>query len=215
MAEAALDARKLAVRMIQQEVLSNQMTLLNRSLNLDHKRRLCFVHNPKAMGTSLKGWLGLRTDNADHHFPTLMVNKEVWETYTTVLVVRHPVDRFVSSYHFHCRSDYAGGYLQKHPDLKSLDMETYFHRMISQEPYTLAPQWKYAIHLLSEHPVDVCIKMGEHDLSLKRLGERLGLKGSMPELNRSSGAKPELRDGFRDELVDYYKRDFEMFGFQG
>ena len=213
MTAAASQARKLAIQLIEREVGTNQMAVLNWSLNLDHQRELFFVHNPKAMGTSIKAWLGLRTDNADHHFPTLSVNKALWERYTTVLVVRHPLERFLSSYHYHCRSDYSGGYMTKYPGLKSMDMETYYHRMIAEEPYVLAPQWKYATHLLSDEPVDFCIKMGEPGSTLVLLAARLGLAGPIPQLNRTSGPKSEVPPKFRKELVDYYRLDFDMFGY--
>ena len=183
-------------------------------MNIDHDAQVCFVHNPKAMGTSLKAWLGLRTDNADHRFPTLMVNKALWEQYTTVVVVRHPIERFLSSYHFHCRSDYAGGYLAKYPDLKEWSMELYFRRMAQHDPYALSPQWKYAVHLRSDQPVDVLLKMGEHEAGLRRLGTRLGISAPVPQMNRAQGDKPALSSGLRDGLVDYYRRDFETFGFK-
>jgi len=207
-------AKKLAIQIIQNEARADQLAWYNRSLNIDHDRQVCFVHNPKAMGTSMKAWLGLRTDNADHRFPTLMVNKDLWERYTTVVVVRHPVERFLSSYQFHCRSDYAGGYLTKYPDLKSWQMETYFERMTAHDPYTLAHQWKYAVHLRSEHPVDVLIKMGEHAVGLEDLAARVGLSEPFPQRNRATGEKPALDAAFRARLTDYYRPDFEMFGFE-
>jgi hypothetical protein len=205
--------KQLAIQYIQEQAQDKQLAWFNRSLNIDHKRRVCFIHNPKAMGTSIKAWLGLAIDNADHRFPTLMVNRDLWERYLTILVVRHPLDRFLSSYHFHCKSDYAGGYLRRYPDLKSLDMETYFHRMVQNDPYALAPQWKYALHLLSEHPIDVLIKMGTHSNPLESLGNRLGLKTPVPTHNQATGNRPVLESCFRDELVDFYQRDFQQFGF--
>jgi hypothetical protein len=206
-------SRKLALQIIQNEVRSDRIALYNRSMNLDHTRKVCFVHNPKCMGTSLKGWLGLPVDNADHRFPTLMVNRLVWESYTTIAVVRHPVARFVSSYHFHCTSDYAGGYLSKYPDLKKWDMETYFQNMTTLEPYALAPQWKYTFHLRSEQAPDFLIKMEEAELPLRRLGERLRIKAPMPDFNRSTGAKIQPPESLVTKLQDYYQRDFALFGY--
>jgi hypothetical protein len=210
---SAQQVKDLAVRFIEKGVVSKQLVVLNRSINLCHERRLCFVHNPKAMGTSMKGWLGLRTDDADHQFPTLMVNKDTWEDYTTVLVVRNPIDRFLSSFNHHCRSDYQGGYLTRHPDMKSLEMESYFRRMTQQEPQVLAPQSKYAVHLLSDQPIDYIIKMGPPSPDLMRLAARLGIVDPLPQLNRSSIAKPAIRECFIRELEDYYRGDFEMFDF--
>ena len=100
---------------IQSQVRAGRLLVINKSLNVDHETEVVFVHNPKCMGTSLKKWLGIRIDNADHRYPTMMVNRATWENYRTIVVVRHPMDRFVSSYNFHCRSPYNGGYLKVFP----------------------------------------------------------------------------------------------------
>jgi len=206
-------AKRLAIQIIQNEARADKLNCFNHSLNLDHVRKLCFVHNPKCMGTSLKGWLGLRTDNADHQFPTLMVNKAVWEAYTTVVVVRNPVDRFVSSFNYHCRSGYSGGYTVKYPDLKEWSMEDYFERMRLEQPYAVAPQWKYAVHLNSEAEPNHLIRMEDSARGIQRLADELGIETSVPGLNRSSGSKPTITAEFRTALEDYYHRDFEMFGY--
>jgi len=206
-------ANQLAVQFIQQEALADRLVLFNRTLNMDHERKICFVHNPKAMGTSLKAWLGLRIDNADHRFPTLMVNPQVWEQYTTICAVRHPVERFLSSFHFHCRSDYAGGYLRKFPELKSWDMERYFETMTRSEPYALAPQWKYVVHLRSEHPPDFLLRVGEHSAALDRIAQTLGISAPLPTLNAGKGVLDQPTPGFRSRLNSYYARDYEMFGY--
>ena len=206
-------AKQLAIQYIQNEARNGALNWYNKSLNMDHKRQLCFVHNPKCMGTSLKKWLGLRTDNADHRFPTIMMNKEGWETYTTVVVVRHPIDRFVSSYNFHCKSDYAGGYLQKYPNLKQWDMDTYFETMRTGEPYCLAPQWKYAVHLRSEAPPDFLIRMEDPIQELERLASSLNIPLTVPKLNRNGGQKEQPNGQLLQKLTQYYERDFQLFGY--
>jgi len=206
-------AKKMAIQFIRNEARNKTLTWHNRSLNMDHERKVYFVHNPKCMGTSLKNWLGLCTDDADHRFPTLVANKSLWETYTTVVVLRHPLDRFVSSYHYHCKSDYAGGYLIKYPDLKSWDMDTYFEKMRSTEPYCVAPQWKYTVHLNSERPPDFLLRIEDPVPELKRLAEHLGIQTAVPVLNQNRVLKrPPSRD-LRAKLEDYYALDFQLFGY--
>lgn len=206
-------AKQLAIQIIRNHVQQDKMAVLNESMNVDHQRRLFFVHNPKCMGTSLKGWLGLRVDNADHRFPTLTVNKALWEAFTTVVVVRHPIDRFVSSFNFHCRSEYNGGYLAKYPDLKSWSMDAYFDRMRSSDPYAIAPQWKYTVHLQSDAPPDHLIKMEDAKAGVERLASALGIAEELPGLNRSSGRKEVPEAGLLRRLEEYYRLDFQMFGY--
>ena len=208
-------AKKMAIQFIQNEARNGSLTWYNRSLNMDHQRKLCFVHNPKCMGTSLKNWLGLRTDNADHRFPTIMMNKQAWEEYTTIVVVRHPIDRFISSYHFHCKSGYSGGYLQKYPDLKSWDMDTYFETMRVAEPYCLAPQWKYTVHLRSDATIDFLIQMEKAGDQLPQLASFLDVPLTIPSLNRNPGQKEPPPADVHRKLVQYYERDFQLFGYDG
>jgi hypothetical protein len=207
------EGKRLAMKIIKNQILAENLNRYNCNINMDHVRKLCFIHNPKCMGTSLKGWLGLPTQNADHQFPTLAVNKAVWEAYTTIVVVRNPVDRFVSSFNFHCRSGYDGGYLLKYPDLKEWRMEDYFQRMRVEQPYVVAPQWKYTTHLNSEAGPNHLIRMEDSAAGIQRLADDLGIQASIPGLNRSSGSKPTITPKFRTTLEDYYLRDFETFGY--
>ena len=209
----AQDAKQLAIQIIQNEARADKLAWFNHSMNMDHDRRVLFVHNPKCMGTSLKQWLGLRTDNADHRFPTLMVNKECWESYRTIVVVRNPIDRFVSSYNFHCRSGYSGGYLSQFPDLKSWSMEQYFFRMTDVAPYAVAPQWKYTLHLRSEAGPDHLVRMEDCAGELERIGKALGIAPLIPKLNQNAADKLRPSAAFLRTLEQYYRRDFDLFGY--
>jgi len=209
----AQDAKKIAIQIIQNEARADKLAWFNHSMNIDHERKLLFVHNPKCMGTSLKKWLNLRIDNADHRFPTLMVNKECWEAYRTVVVVRHPIDRFISSYNFHCRSDYSGGYLTRFPDLKSWSMEDYFFRMTAVAPYAVAPQWKYTLHLSSEAGPDHLIRMEDPTGELENIGRALDIEPLVPRLNQNQYDKLKPSPAFMRTLEGYYRRDLELFGY--
>ena len=209
----AQQAKQIAIQIIQNEAKADKLTWFNHSMNIDHDRKLCFVHNPKCMGTSIKSWLGLRVDNADHRFPTLMLNKRCWEEYRTIVVVRHPIDRFISSFNFHCRSDYAGGYLVRYPDLKSWSMEQYWARMVEESPYAVAPQWKHTTRLQSEAPPDHLIRMASPSAELKRIAEALGIEPLLPKLNRNEHEKESPSPGVLNSLERYYRRDLDIFGY--
>ena len=212
-AEVRATAQRLAAEYIQREILEDRMRLIDRSMNMNRDDRVFFVHNPKCMGTSMKAWLGMRTDNADHNFPSLQVSRKTWETWRTVLVVRHPIDRFVSSYNFHCRSNYSGGYLRKFPQLKSMTMEQYFATMVKDAPLVVAPQWKYAVHLESDQPVDHIIHFEAPGPDLDRLAMALNRKPMSHHLNRNTSSKVSPSPELQRELEAYYARDFEAFGY--
>ena len=209
----ARQAKQIAIRIIQHESKVNNLVWFNHSMNMDHDRKLCFVHNPKCMGTSIKSWLGLRVDNADHRFPTLMINKQCWDEYRTIVVVRHPIERFISSFNFHCRSEYSGGYLGRYPDLKSWSMEKYFYQMAKDSPYAVAPQWKYTIHLQSERPPDHLIRMESPAGELGRIAKSLGIEPLLPKLNQNDFEKVRPSPRLLQSLEIYYRRDLDIFGY--
>lgn len=211
---SAVEAGKqFATKYISAEVRAGRLLVLNRSMNMNPATQVLFVHNPKCMGTSLKKWLGLRVDNADHRYPTLMVNRVIWETWRTVVVVRHPIDRFISSYNFHCRSSYSGGYLRTFPDLKSWSMERYFHTMVQHAPYAVAPQWRYTMHLETDAPADHIIRFEEPGRELARIAMALNLPPLEHKLNQNTSDKLAPSPVFQAALEQYYARDFELFGY--
>jgi hypothetical protein len=64
----AQQAKPLDRQIIPNESRPDKLEWLNHSMNMDLERKLYSVQNPEYMGTRLKGWLGLTTDNADHRF---------------------------------------------------------------------------------------------------------------------------------------------------
>ncbi|MEE2750748.1 MAG: sulfotransferase family 2 domain-containing protein [Myxococcota bacterium] len=213
MGQAAQNRARDLMTVIRNQVSAGNLMVLNQGLNVDLARGLVFVHNPKVMGTSLKNLLGLPTDNADHRFPTVMVSKRVWEEATTIVAVRHPIERFVSSFHFHCRSDYDGGYLTRFPDLKEWTMERYFETMTTHCPYVIAPQWKYTFHMDSECPPDFLIRFEDPKPEIQRLRSQLGLPQLLLRMNVRSQPPGPMEDALRERLVRYYRRDFDEFGY--
>ena len=205
--------RQLATQYITQEARAGRLLVLNKSLNVDHEKKLVFVHNPKCMGTSLRKWLGIRIDNADHRYPSLMVNRATWENYRTIVVVRHPMDRFVSSYNFHCRSPYNGGYLRTYPDLKSWSMERYFHTMTEQQSFAVAPQWRYTMHIETDTPVVHLVRFEDPGRELARIAMSMNLPPMEHKLNQNASDKLQPSQNFRATLEQYYAKDFELFGY--
>ena len=213
MGQAARNRARDLMTVVRNQVNAGNLLVLNQGLNVDLARGLVFVHNPKVMGTSLKSLLGLPIDNADHRFPTVMVSKRIWEESTTIVAVRHPIDRFVSSFHFHCRSDYDGGYLARFPDLKTWTMERYFETMTTQCPNVIAPQWKYTLHMDSECPPDFLIRFENSEPEVERLRKQLGVSQLLMRMNQRTKPPPPLDASMRERLVVYYQRDFNQFGY--
>ena len=118
------------------------------SINVDHKNKIIFVHNPKTAGTSIKRALQFSIDTADHKIPTYLVHPKTWEEYFSFTVVRHPIERLISSFRFHSNTEYKGAYYRKYPHIHQLTFEQYFNLMM-KEPYAIRPQIDYIQHSFS------------------------------------------------------------------
>ena len=59
-----------------------------------------FVHTPKSAGSSLKTLLGCRIGKTTHAMPRLVMRQSDWHNSFVITSVRHPFDRFVSSFSF-------------------------------------------------------------------------------------------------------------------
>lgn len=61
------------------------------------ERPVIFIHNPKAGGTSLGKFLGVK--RRSHVFPRDRLEERVWKRTFSVVVVREPFERFLSCYY--------------------------------------------------------------------------------------------------------------------
>ena len=67
--------------------------------NVVEKNKLIFIHNPKVAGNSLMNVIGIRLkekESTNHQTPTFLVNRKTWETYFSILAVRHPINRLIT-----------------------------------------------------------------------------------------------------------------------
>lgn len=185
------------------------------SININHKKKVIFIHNPKAGGTSIKQAFGLADAKfgADHRTPHHFIHPKTWDSYYTFAVVRHPIDRFVSSYNYHTSAAYTGGYLKRYPNLHDLTPLEYFEIM-QNEPFAIIPQHQYTVHRFSDTPIDkVCrFENLNHDISeiLESFGDTTL---SIPHLNKGSTSKKKSVLDAKTEaiLTKYYKEDFKIF----
>lgn len=60
-------------------------------------RPVIFIHNPKAGGTSLGKYLGVK--RRTHVFPRDRLSERIWESTYSIVVVRDPFERFLSCYY--------------------------------------------------------------------------------------------------------------------
>lgn len=91
--------------------------------NVNKSLELIFIHNPKVAGNSLLEIVGINLEtglSTSHQTPTYLVKKQTWEACFSILAVRHPIDRLISSYNYHTKKSYNGHFLKKYPELHQL-----------------------------------------------------------------------------------------------
>jgi hypothetical protein len=184
------------------------------SVNVDHDRRLIFVHIPKTGGTSIKRALGME-GLGDHRTPTALVHPATWEAYFSFMVVRNPFDRLVSSYAYHTGPTYHGAYFQQHPDLKEWGFQEHFRKM-RDKSWAIRPQVEYTRHDYSQTRISAVLRFEDLAEDARELFERIGVDAELPHLNPSS--RRDARDYYDDpdflrEVVEFYREDFEAWGY--
>ncbi|SMP29920.1 hypothetical protein SAMN06265374_3160 [Roseibium denhamense] len=179
--------------------------------NICHKRKLIFVHNPKAAGMSFRKWLGFN-GLVNHGFPSYNTPHQLWDLYTVVVCVRDPIDRAVSLYRFLTHESYNGGLLSVYPDLHSWDPPKFYQNIIHEQLIFLAWQYKYTQHFHTNKPADFILKV--ENLDVGRLARKMGIQTPFPRENFGKNKNTiDLGQKLYDELVEHFKADFFFFDY--
>lgn len=183
---------------------------LTDAVGRSEKYDLIFIHNPKVAGTSLMELLEIPMF-FNHSLPCRRFSVEEWENNTFMVVVRHPIDRLVSAFFYHTGNKYFGGYMKLFPNLKEIStLYDYFINFCSIEN-TITPQYNYIHRPGSKKTIDHILKYEnlENDLSTK-----LNIESTLPLKNKTARKnKPSLTKKQFDIILNYYHKDFEIFGY--
>jgi|GEM_PF-1318876 len=185
------------------------------SSSVNHERKIVFVHNPKVAGTSLRSLLGLKGE-ISHLTPGLLVPKKRWERYFVIVAVREPIERLISSFHYHTGERYNGYYLEEYPDIKTWSIEKYFN-VFSKEPYGIIPQVNYLNHPLSAKKPDFIIRYETLGSDVDRLLAKLNINNKNLPLLNESGFKMNrskfISKKLMSRLIDFYQEDYRELGY--
>ena len=189
-----------------------------KSINIIHNKGIIFIHNPKTGGTSIKSMLKIPIDKADHKTPTYLVHRKTWEKYFSIVVVRNPFSRLVSSFSYHTNQKYQGYFYEKYPSLHSLDFDEYFDLM-KHEPFVIAPQILYIKHKQSNKKADFICKFDRLNTDIPRLfNEVFNYEYNIetPHLNRSNHKdyRTYFTPSMRKRVEDFYSECLTYFGYQ-
>ena len=193
------------VSLVNTRILGNQPG----SINVDHERKVIFVHNPKCAGTSLKAALGFDVNGADHRYPEDYVTKAEWENYYKICCVREPFSRLLSSYRFHCLSNYDGHYTNRFPDLKEWSFERYFSAISEHQIIGMGLQKRFLLY--HESPIEIDFILQFEHMDYSRIPDRYWVSEVEP-LNtlkqRKGKSEPiEITKLLFKEIKKFYQDD--------
>jgi len=203
------------------------------------KRGFVFIHVPKTAGTSLNQALRITgsSDVVAHSLAKefLPMIKRIYPKVISIAFVRNPYSRFISLYnyatlgetYFHSVKDPAKSRFGKHFDYdtlmgKSLDQcaELLIQEKLGQRPDHTISMWRPQVDWLVDWQgkimVDYIGRVETLDADLKYLRDHYGIvTDPVPWLNKSTDKEntPIFTERARDLARLYYKRDFEMLGY--
>lgn len=183
--------------------------MFEKEWNIDYDRKLIFLHIPKTAGRSIKKLFGLPM-NTIHSRPEIFITKEEWETFFTFCIVRHPIDRLLSSYFYHTKKSYTEPH--NHQWLKGLKFK-YFFMIYKHHPNAIIQQHNYITHNKSEKPIDYIVKFERLEETLQPVLDKFNIKGKLPHLNKSKRDLDRVKNMDLDKFIEYYKKDFEIFDY--
>lgn len=181
-------------------------------------KKVYFLHNPKAGGTSLKYLLECPESRTLHIWASGAFPRKTWENSFTICSVRDPLSRFLSGYNYHVKSSYRGYLYKLHGDpFKELSPEGYFDLML-QYPDYLGPQslwYRYEgsaktqcdLILRIEESQNWCTSLREHGIFVDE--RRFTRKNVSQSPSDSVTPNRELRA----RIEKYYHQDYELLGY--
>lgn len=233
---------------------------------LSHSRRFVFVHIPKTAGEAITRTLAPHLGRDDIYFSgqasrelhnayyrqryalrkhskardiATMLSQADWDGYFKFTIVRHPVDRARSLYHFYEKMHQnrrplsVRGVLWRLPGLSASDPHTWpgmtaylqsgsFSQFIRHPAFgSVEPATRPQTDMLADENgalmVDFVGKFETLDSDFARIAERIGLPGvRLGVVNTSRNRTEQLPVSAPDRayLADLYHRDFAAFGYE-
>jgi len=186
---------------------------------IDHNQKIIFIHNPKCAGNSLRRYLGFNNKETYHNIPS-EIDAKVWEQYTTITSIRHPIYRLISSWKYHTNPEYRGFYSERVYNLHQLNIELYFYYF--KHTKTILPNIKYTQHNKSNKSIDIILEFEKlHDTTyLKEKLKHIQTSDVLPNINKTIYRPQEHIETIKNnnkllaDIIKFYQEDFETFNYE-
>lgn len=169
------------------------------------------LHIPKTAGTAIRH--SLFGSSVIKHVPACEIPLAFWEVLPSLAVIRHPLDRFVSSYKYHVKSPYRGVLLKRHPDLKTLSLSDYASRFIGKSNLLMCQKDFISRNDSSKKIVDHLIRFENLDDDLSRVFKELDISIEIKPTKVGVKDSIDVPKGVQKLVEKFYAKDFDAFGY--
>lgn len=183
-----------------------------------NNKKVFFLHNPKAGGSSLKYLLQCQEGRTLHIWASGAFPRKVWEESFIICAVREPMSRFLSGYKYHVKSSYRGYLYKQHGEaFKNLSPEEYFELML-QYPDYLGPQslW-FTYEGSAKVRCDLILRTEDSSSWTSQLREQgipVDEKRNVRKNVSVNGGAPIVPSAeLRARVEEYYRQDYELLGY--
>jgi hypothetical protein len=185
---------------------------------ISYKYKCAFVHIPKCAGTSIDYTLNNNTryyewDGEWYLQHQTLSHMDIPDGYFKFSVIRHPIERMVSSYKFlsnECDGGTFNQFLTRSggftdildPDKKH-ERDNRYHHIMSICDY-----------IGDGSNLDMVIKMEDLSDKWEEVCDIIGHNLHLPHLNKSQNKQYNISMGDETIIRESYKKDFEYFGYK-
>lgn len=183
----------------------------------NHNLKTIFIHIPRTAGTSMEKLVGGQGHKDIIYFKRFMYGQTEGLDFDKIFkfsFVRHPFDRFISSYF--------------HDEVQNQDMEINDFVSVLAESYRewpedsiiqllFKPQWKFLCNQYQDIQVDFVGKFEHLATDWKYVAKKIGVKNKLPHENaskRKKGWEKYLTSQSQAILAELYELDFRVFGYK-
>ena len=186
------------------------------------KEKTIFIHIPKGAGVSVNQAIYGRPLGHFYAKDIKRIYPKIFKKFFTFSVVRNPIDRLYSAYHFSIQggTNVMGiknyGYYINNQDFNSF--ESFVTKWLKKQnllkiDFIFRPQYVYLFDDNKKLLVDKFYKLEHIEEYFDEISNAIGKPFSLEHLNASKRGKVKITDELRNEICNIYKQDFKLLGY--